>query len=574
MKKAMMMSGVVAILAVCVMLPAAGDIRHDALKYSWVHRGDGFSRNFNRPENSLDALLFCWNNGAIPEADIRQTREGNLIAYHNATMRSHEIGKTKWEYIRDTANIGAWRGEGGAWENVQVATFEAIFGAMKGIPQRKLFMDWKDAPMDKVAAMVKDYGLEEQVYCHGCSTSRLRSWKKAVPNGKTSLWLWIGEWKQIDFNDAQKVKTCEDFMMKMFDNAAKDAFASADMVHLLIQCDFTKADPYCPSTARLKEMIQKVHAAGKIITAFPWAEDGDREDVYVKLLELGFDGCGTDYADVMYRAVKSRFAERFVDEARELYGTEGWTTYTNSLTSSYRVKKYGRSDFAMPGGKIRWYDVEGVHNVRDIGGWNGLPTGLVLRGGEMDGVSRPKWSQEKIYTCNMTLVGQKTMTGKLGVKTDLDLRGVGESLEPDKSILGDGVKLVRAPVTAYTGAFTRPEPYAVALRAFADKSNYPIYVHCAGGADRTGTVIYLIQALCGVNEIDLAIEYELTTFSVFSTRSRTGSKHMPFPEFVAKLKSYPGPTLAEKTAAYMETTLGLTKDEIAAIRKNLAGRSS
>ena len=42
-----------------------------------------------------------------------------------------------------------------------------------------------------------------------------------------------------------------------------------------------------------------------------------------------------------------------------------------------------------------------------------------------------------------------------------------------------------------------------AIQAFADPGNFPMYVHCAGGADRTGTVCFIVEALCGVCEADL-----------------------------------------------------------------------
>ncbi len=264
--------------------------------------------------------------------------------------------------------------------------------------------------------------------------------------------------------------------------------------------------------------------------------------------------------------------ERYVDEARRLYPTPAWTNYAKSLIGRFEPnKRIDRADRPLPGGKVRWYHVDGMRNVRDVGGWNGLPTGRAIRGSEPDCQPIEKVGKKKFHNLNVTPAGLDVLRGQLGVKTDLDLRAPGESAHPERSALG--VPLVRVPLSAYMGAFKNTNEYARALRVFADAANYPVYFHCYGGADRTGTLAYLLEGLCGVDEVDLAIDYELTSFAaVFGNRPRTGTSSFAFPQFVARLKSYPGATLADKIAAYMETTLGLTKAEITAIRRNLAGK--
>lgn len=263
-------------------------------------------------------------------------------------------------------------------------------------------------------------------------------------------------------------------------------------------------------------------------------------------------------------------SERFLDAARCLYGTPTWTSYTNTLVRGYRVSATNLADRPVPGGRIRWFHVDGMRNVRDLGGWNGLPTGRVFRGSEPDCQPIEKTGEKKYHNLNVTAAGLKMLREELGVKTDLDLRGPGECPHPETSSLG--VRLVRVPLGAYMGAFSGTNQYAQALRVFADSANYPIYFHCWGGADRTGTIAYLLEGLCGVNEVDLSIDYELTSFAgVFGTRPRTGTKSFAFPQFIAKLKTYPGSALSDKIASYMEQALGLSRDEIASIRRNILG---
>ena len=54
------------------------------------------------------------------------------------------------------------------------------------------------------------------------------------------------------------------------------------------------------------------------------------------------------------------------------------------------------------------------------------------------------------------------------------------------------------------------------FEVLADESNYPVIIHCENGADSTGTMAFLINALLGVNEEDLIKDFELSTFSKLS----------------------------------------------------------
>ena len=263
-------------------------------------------------------------------------------------------------------------------------------------------------------------------------------------------------------------------------------------------------------------------------------------------------------------------SEAYLDAARRAYGTEEFAGYTNtvvtSILKSFKVKKSDGADRPVPGGRIGWHHVDGMRNVRDIGGWNGLPTGRAFRGSEPDCLK--KGDTRKYHGLVVTDEGRRVMQEVLKIKTDLDLRSTKECPHPEYSSLG--IRLVRVPISAYTNAFTGVKGYAAALRVFADPANYPIYFHCYGGADRTGTLAFLIEGLCGVSETDLSIDYELTSFCAsFGVRARNAAKTYPFPQFVARIKEYPGKTLADKIAAYMKTTLGLAPEEIAAIRRNI-----
>lgn len=130
------------------------------------------------------------------------------------------------------------------------------------------------------------------------------------------------------------------------------------------------------------------------------------------------------------------------------------------------------------------------------------------------------------------------------------------------------------------------------FRSFADEKNYPLYVHCNHGADRTGTVFFLLNGLLGVPYEQLVQDFELTTFSASGTRTRTGinkddtfdrtSEYAGISEcseqnYVAFDKLYElimtnygeNKTLSQAIENYLLTVCGITSNEIAKIKSIL-----
>lgn len=204
------------------------------------------------------------------------------------------------------------------------------------------------------------------------------------------------------------------------------------------------------------------------------------------------------------------------------------------------------------------YRADGLTNIRDTGGWrtaNGgrIRRGMVFRGSEMD------------THHTITGEGRQSLREELYIQTDLDLRGeaVGKiSCSP----LGGDIRFELLPVKAY--AEFMEEDQAAACRAvfalFADASAYPIYLHCWGGADRTGTVVLLLNALLGAEDEDLILDYEMTSFSIWGERSRNSEQ---FQSLLAALAQYGAPAdpLRLKAENYL-LAAGVTNTQITAIR--------
>ena len=272
-----------------------------------------------------------------------------------------------------------------------------------------------------------------------------------------------------------------------------------------------------------------------------------------------------EFADARQR-VPPPPTTQFVEAARKAYATPAYAGYTNTIVHLFAGCAGDVLDRPRRGDLVRWIHVPGARNVRDIGGWTGLREGRVYRGTELNAVGDHK--------LKIGAAGRKIMVKELGIKTDLDFRAIDAKSRGDcvtNSALGADVRLVDAVIRPYTRMFDADQTneYAAVLRVFADERNYPVYMHCWGGADRTGTVAFILEGLCGASEADLAIDYELTSFSMFGLRTRVGTEKYPFAKMVERIKAYPGATLQAKFEAYAKGTLGLADGEIAAIRRNL-----
>ena len=212
-----------------------------------------------------------------------------------------------------------------------------------------------------------------------------------------------------------------------------------------------------------------------------------------------------------------------------------------------------------------------VSNTRDWGGYYAedgkrMKQGIVYRGGALE---------------DITEEGKQVMLNKLGIKTDLDVRG--DSSKPLlSSPLGASVNYIETKGPYYVEPYGRGierEDYREALvteiRTFANAENFPIYIHCSLGRDRTGTLCFLIQALLGVEEMDMYRDYELSMMSrTGKTKDHEGiiGQYMvsvPFTGLYRYIKNFQkNKTLQQNTEAFM-LSIGITADEIAAIKANM-----
>ena len=150
----------------------------------------------------------------------------------------------------------------------------------------------------------------------------------------------------------------------------------------------------------------------------------------------------------------------------------------------------------------RFMSIDGIYNVRDLGGYETsfdrrTMQGLLYRGGAL--------LPADVYDCNLTDEGKAYMSEVLGIKTEIDFRTPAEAGNYGGSPIPNA-ELKYVTLGGYADAF-RQSGYKEVFSMLADVNNYPIYMHCTGGADRTGTVSFLLNALLGVSETELIQDY-------------------------------------------------------------------
>lgn len=233
--------------------------------------------------------------------------------------------------------------------------------------------------------------------------------------------------------------------------------------------------------------------------------------------------------------------------------------YVRITATANGITRQAESSFKTADIGPRVMTVGGITNVRDLGGYEtsfGKTTlqGLAFRGAQLDikGTSR------------LTVQGAELLGTDIALGLEIDLRTASETGGLTKSVVPTAAYL-NSRIGSYTAAFSssQKELFRQIFASYADVNNYPIYVHCVYGADRTGTVCYILNALLGVDEKTLIQDYEFTTFSDAGLRSAATNAEMK--AFLSSFSALSGSTPAEKAENYL-LSIGVTSEEISTIR--------
>jgi glycerophosphoryl diester phosphodiesterase len=267
------------------------------------HRGAGELAEENTPE----AFELGWKLGTIPEADVRTTKDGVIVAFHDKNFArvvkdaSEELKKKGVEDVTfaelQKLDVGSWKGE--QFAGRRVSRMSDIFALMQGKPDRKLYLDIKQVDFKRLAGEVKAAEVEEQVILASTKYEQIREWRQLLPAGQTLLWMGgteeklrgrLDELRKADFADVTQVQ----IHTHLKGDAASVTRASVD--------------PFKEPDAFLIEAGDELRKRGILYQTLPYG--GSTREIYWKLLDLGLMSFATDHPDVTRDAVKAYYDEK------------------------------------------------------------------------------------------------------------------------------------------------------------------------------------------------------------------------------------------------------------------------
>lgn len=232
---------------------------------------------------------------------------------------------------------------------------------------------------------------------------------------------------------------------------------------------------------------------------------------------------------------------------------DGKTFYNetpNVLTPFTTANKAGT---LKPLDMLRWLNTPRAINVRDLGGWacdgGTVRYGLLIRGGEIVPADR------------------EALVGECGVRHDLNLRGAEEANRTTSPLGSDVWFYCPTNFVWYSLADKATWKDIILYVIEAVTHNEPVYFHCSAGADRTGTVACLLEAILGMNQSDIDKDYELTCFATGTgtdaearRRNETDWKNL-----IAQIDQHAGDTFRDR-AVNFATSCGVPVSKINAFR--------
>ena len=264
------------------------------------------------------------------------------------------------------------------------------------------------------------------------------------------------------------------------------------------------------------------------------ATTSDEQDLYVPVTgHYNYDGIKYEIEFSEDKDYTDSYKLESFDDPIPTYGLIPGRTYY------YRINDFDDPGHYIKTGQIKtkrtpgtFYTIDGMHNVRDLGGWkaeNGktIKFDKIIRGGIPN-----YYGDTPIYTSD----GYEIISHSLKLKGEIDLRHSGDDHGQTRNIFSEEYPYLRASLSVDSEIlpfFEQSEPVARRYNSktpstiksifsfLADESNYPLYVHCNAGADRTGTICMIIEGLLGVSVNDIYKDFELTSFSVYGKRWRS-----------------------------------------------------
>lgn len=260
------------------------------------HRGAGELA----PENTLEAFELGWKLGTVPESDLRTTKDGVIVAFHDANFKrtvKNAPADLQKKGVADITfaelsklDVGGWKGE--QFNERRVSRISDVFKVMHGKPERWLYLDIKNVDLPQLAREVRENDVAKQIIFTSPNYELIREWKKIVPESMTLNWM--------GGTEAELTKKLDVLRAANFEGLTQV------QLHVRLNTNNPAVEPFNLSRAYLRAAGTELRAHGVIFQSLPW--DAGTPEVYWQLMDLGVMAFATDHPEVTTKAVRDYYA--------------------------------------------------------------------------------------------------------------------------------------------------------------------------------------------------------------------------------------------------------------------------
>ncbi|MBX2923347.1 MAG: alpha/beta hydrolase fold domain-containing protein [Chitinophagaceae bacterium] len=143
-----------------------------------AHRGD----HTKVPENTLEAFKNAIKAGAdYVEVDLRTTKDGYLVVYHDATVdrMTDGTGKLKDLTLEEVKQLKVSDKTKKDKKVYRIPEFKEVLDICRG--RINIYLDFKDAGVTQTWKQIADAGMEKQVVVYVSSVPLYKAWRKEAP---------------------------------------------------------------------------------------------------------------------------------------------------------------------------------------------------------------------------------------------------------------------------------------------------------------------------------------------------------------------------------------------------------
>lgn len=245
-----------------------------------AHRGGG---GYELPESTPIGFEYAWMLGGIPEADVTATSDGYLMSLHDGTL-----GRTARNLPSDLkdkrisemplADVRRYDVGSDRYPEQAVPAIEDLLVRLRNDRRREIIIDYKSAPLEKLAGLIRKYGAERQVTLATTDEEVAAHFRKLAPEVRIKIWLG---------GPASRI-------MERFDALKARNFCGFEQIQLHLN---DRRDPRNPwrydlSPEDVRRALEATITAGVLLQVLPW--QFEKEDLFA-ILRLGVRSFAVDY---------------------------------------------------------------------------------------------------------------------------------------------------------------------------------------------------------------------------------------------------------------------------------------